>query len=57
MSYRYEVVVYINNVKVKRFIGNNMEYLVEKFERWFVKTSYDIYDLRLYKGEIQHTGY
>lgn len=57
MSYRYEVVAYINNIKVKRFIGNDMNELVERFEKWFIKSNYDRYDLRLYKGEIQHAGY
>ena len=57
MSYRYEVVAYINNIKVKRFIGNDVNELLEKFEKWFIKSPYDRNDLRLYKGEIQHAGY
>ena len=57
MAYRYEVVAYINNIKVKRFIGNDINELLEKFEKWFIKSPYDRNDLRLYKGEIQHAGY
>ena len=57
MAYRYEVVAYINNIKVKRFIGNDVNELLEKFEKWFIKSPYDRNDLRLYKGEIQHAGY
>ena len=57
MSYKYEVVAYINNIKVKRFIGNDVNELLEKFEKWFIKSPYDRNDLRLYKGEIQHAGY
>ena len=56
-SYRYEVEVYINGVKVKRFIGNDLDELTERFEKWFIKTSYDRNDLFLYRGEIQHAGY
>ena len=57
MSYRYEVIAYINMVKVKRFIGNDLNELLERFELWFIKTSYDRNELYLYKGEIQHSGY
>ena len=57
MSYRYEVVAYISGKKVKRFIGNNLNELLERFELWFIKTSYDRHDLWLYKGEIQHIRY
>ena len=56
-SYRYELEVYIKSRKVKRFIGNDMNALIERFEMWFIKTGYDREDLFLYKGEIQHTGY
>lgn len=56
-SYRYEVIAIINGIKVKRFIGNDIYGLLEKFEMWFIKTSYDREDLFLYKGEIQHAGY
>lgn len=57
MTYRFEVVAYINNIKVKRFIGNDVNELLEKFEKWFIKSPYDRNDLILYKGEIQHAGY
>ena len=57
MTYRYEVIAYINGIKVKRFIGNDLDELVERFEMWFIKTGYDRNDLFLYKGEIQHSGY
>ena len=57
MAYRFEVVAYINNIKVKRFIVNFFNLFLEKFEKWFVKSPYDRNDLILYKGEIQHAGY
>ena len=38
-------------------IGNDINELLEKFEKWFIKSPYDRNDLRLYKGEIQHAGY
>jgi hypothetical protein len=56
-SYRYEVIAYINDIKVKRFIGNDIDDLIERFEMWFIKTNYDRNELFLYKGEIQHAGY
>jgi hypothetical protein len=56
-SYRYELEVYIKGRKVKRFIGNDMNALIERFEMWFIKSGYDREDLSLYKGEIQHAGY
>ena len=57
MSYRYEVIAYINGAKVKRFIGNDLNELLERFEMWFVKSPYDRENLWLYTGEIQHVGY
>ena len=57
MSYKYELEAYIKGVKVKRFIGNDMNELHERFERWFIKSPYDRNDLYLYRGEIQHRGY
>ena len=56
-GYRYEVIAFIDKVKVKRFIGNDMNELVERFEKWFIKSPYDRARLTLYKGEIQHAGY
>ncbi len=57
MSYRYELIAFINSHKVKRFIGNDQNELREKFEMWFIKTSYDRENLFLYEGEIQHASY
>lgn len=56
-AYKYEVIVFINGYQVKRFIGNDLNQLIEKFEMWLIKQPYDRNDLSLYKGEIQHAGY
>lgn len=57
MSYKYELIVYLNHIQVKRFIGNDLNSLVERFEMWFIKQPYDRNDITIYKGEIQHAGY
>lgn len=56
-SYKYELEVYVNNVKVKRFLGNDLNILHERFEMWFIKSPYDRNDVYVYKGEVQHAGY
>ena len=56
-SYKYEVIAYINGQKVKRFIGNDVNELMKRFEMWIIKAPYDRHDIFLYKGEIQHAGY
>jgi len=56
-SYRYELIVLIDNQKVKRFIGNDMNDLIERFEMWLIKQPYERNELTLYKCEIQHAGY
>lgn len=57
MSYRYELIVLFNNIQVKRFIGNDLNVLAERFEMWFIKQPYDRNDITIYRGEIQHAGY
>ena len=57
MSYKYELIVYLNHIQVKRFIGNDLNSLMERFEMWFIKQPYDRNDITIYKGEIQHAGY
>lgn len=56
-SYRYELIVCLNNVKIKRFLGNDVNTLYERFEMWFIKQPYDRNDIQTYVGEIQHAGY
>lgn len=58
MSYTYELIVYTNDwKKIKRFIGNDLNELTERFEMWAIKSSYPREDMRIYKGYIQHAGY
>ena len=66
MSYKYELIVYKKatsseygnvGVKIKRFIGNDVNTLKERFETWFIKQGYDREEILLHIGEIQHTGY
>lgn len=56
-SYKYELLVCINNTQVKRFLGNDLNTLYERFEMWFIKQPYDRKDVTLYPGEVQHAGY
>lgn len=56
-SYKYELIVYFKNQKIKRFIGNDLNELQERFEMWFIKQAYDRNDIFIYRGEIQHAGY
>ena len=70
MSYRYELIIYENTIdeklgkvgrKVRRFIGNNLNELEERFQRWFIHSCYTLGDdtsqIYVYRGEIQHAGY
>ena len=57
MSYRYELIVLENGYKVKRFIGNDINELQERFEMWFIKSKYTRENITIYKGELQHAGY
>lgn len=65
-SFRYELVVCKKSfskefgnisVKIKRFLGNDIDELTERFEKWFVKQPYDRNDIEIYTGEIQHANY
>ena len=49
-SYRYELIVFKKaydeeygnvGIKIKRFIGNDIDALRERFEIWFIKQPYD----------------
>ena len=62
MSYVYELIVYYKETedkttKLKRFIGNDINQLKERFEVWFIKQGYDREEIEIYIGHIQHTGY
>ena len=66
MSYKYELIVgekrYSEehgncSVKIKRFLGNDVNILKERFEMWFIKSPYDRDDIDVYIGEVQHAGY
>lgn len=66
MSYKYELVAYKKTaseeygncgIKIKRFIGNDINALKERFEMWFIKQGYDREEILLHIGEIQHIGY
>ena len=57
MSYKYELIVFIDHIQKKRFIGNDMNNLVERFEKWFIKQPYTNEQTTIYKGEIQHASY
>ena len=56
-SYKYELIVYFERQKIKRFIGNDLNELQERFELWFIKQAYDRNDIFIQCGEIQHAGY
>lgn len=68
-SYKYELVVYKNVIceygrcgqKVKRFIGNNINELEERFQLWYIKSGYCLGnnegEIYKYIGEIQHINY
>lgn len=56
-TYRYEIVVYVNRVKVKRFLGNDLNEMKERYEMWLIKQSYSDDDLWVYTGEVQHANY
>ncbi len=56
MPYKYALVVYkknvdahglINNIKIKRFIGNDKALLMERFEMWFLKQGFSRYEIEL----------
>lgn len=53
-SYKYELIVYLESQKIKRFIGNDLNELQERFELWFIKQAYDRNDIFIQCGEIQH---
>ena len=58
MSYTYELIVYTNDwKKIKRFVGNDLNELTERFEMWAIKSNYPREDMKIYKGHIQHAGY
>lgn len=57
MSYKYYLTVYVNKIQKRRFLGNDKAELVERFEKWFIKQSYDRYDIETFIGEVQHAGY
>lgn len=66
MSYRYELIVCKKVIdpefgevgrKIKRFMGNDVNYLQEKFELWFIKQGLDRNEIFTTIGEIQHRGY
>ena len=65
-SYIYELTVdekryneeYGNySVQVKRFLGNDVNVLKERFEMWFIKSPYDREDITVHVGYVQHAGY
>lgn len=65
-SYIYELIVFHKEyseeygqigTKIKRFLGNDKNELMERFEMWFIKQRYDRSDIDIYIGEIQHAGY
>lgn len=56
-SYRYELIVYLHNVKLKRFLGNDINSLKERYEMWVIKQSQDKNDMTVYIGEVQHASY
>ena len=65
-SYRYELIVYKKERsdefgkigrKIRRFIGNDLNLLQERFEMWFIKQPLDREEIDIYTGEIQHIGY
>ena len=56
-NYRYELLACLNNIKIKRFLGNDINTLHERFEMWFIKQPYDRNDIQIYVGEVQHAGY
>ena len=65
-SYRYELIVFEKShdeeygnvgIKIKRFIGNDINVLKERFEMWFIKQLYDQEEIDIYTDEIQHAGY
>ena len=65
-SYRYELIVYKTERsdeygkigrKIRRFIGNDLNSLQERFEMWFIKQPLDREEIYIYTGEIQHIGY
>lgn len=55
-TYKYELIVYFESQKIKRFIGNDLNELQERFELWFIKQVYDRNDIFIQCGEIQHAG-
>lgn len=58
MSFRYEIIAMTKEgLKLKRFIGNSLEELQERFESWVMRSGYPREDMRIYRGEIQHAGY
>lgn len=57
MSYKYYLTVYVKKIQKRRFLGNNQNELVERFEKWFIKQPYDRNDTEIFMGEVQHTNY
>ena len=57
MSYKYYLAVYVNKFQKRRFLGNDKNELVERFEKWFIKQPYDREDTEIFIGEVQHAGY
>lgn len=65
-AYKYELIVYHKvydkeygntKIKIKRFLGNDINILQERFEMWFVKQPYDREDTYIHIGEVQHANY
>ena len=58
MSYIFELVIYDKNGrKLKRLLGNDLNELQERAEKWIMKSGYPREDMRIWRGHVQHAGY
>ena len=60
-SYIYRLYVVDNrtNIIIKKFLGNDKNAMIERFEKWFIKSLFDgeRADIDLIFDFVQHVGY
>lgn len=57
-NYIYELIITdIDGYKIKRFVGNDMDELIERSEQFIIKSGTPRSNMKIYTGKIQHVGY
>ena len=57
--YRLYVIDKRTNIIIKTFLGNDKNVMIERFEKWFIKSTFEGTrdDINLMFDEVQHVGY